>query len=523
MKRNHPTPNVSEETPLPSDSDEDEYEDMSTQKLKKMIDEGGLSQTTTGQLLTIFVKKVDERDAKYEKDMKGSTAKATTAVVPTSRMKAIREAVKERISFEGKDEDLVKDPRFKVAMESLEKNPITTTFDDVTLTVIWDKQRSRVGFHNPTPFTKHLKGKDVYKCQLDFCWLDENSRIWNFCKSHCPVNAYFVWDIKADVTTIAIVTPMNPKIGGYNNSDLQTYSKSKTAESVSTCLYNYMNSHKDSKTDLHVAVLRSFSKFEYSTEDFLAGEGNHHNMVAMSIMTMLYNSTCDVKDRVIFLNQDIYFRNRDGFQKNFFLKLKQVFEINGFIFKFTGEKKSTILLPNSLHPTVSYENLPSSYLARDNNTGEIYSGLKYEMRRKAKGQGSSTHTKGKKTALSDFDKTQIKRIYQFGHPQANLIKDKLKYTKLSKEEKEIHDEMKEKAERVETMGHMASLLAEILGLKINGRDIDFLCQKFSHFDDAYSKSVFRDIFGYLYGEVIEVEIPTMGKDDDGKIVWKFVK
>lgn len=48
----------------PSDSDEEEYEEMSTQKLKKIIDEGGLSQTTTTQLLGIFVKKVDERDAK---------------------------------------------------------------------------------------------------------------------------------------------------------------------------------------------------------------------------------------------------------------------------------------------------------------------------------------------------------------------------------------------------------------------------------------------------------------------------
>lgn len=49
-----------------SDSDE-EYENMSTQKLKRKIDEGGLSQTTTTQFFNILLKKIDERDEKYKK------------------------------------------------------------------------------------------------------------------------------------------------------------------------------------------------------------------------------------------------------------------------------------------------------------------------------------------------------------------------------------------------------------------------------------------------------------------------
>lgn len=91
----------------------------------------------------------------------------------------------------------------------------------------------------------------------------------------------------------------------------------------------------------------------------------------MSIMTTWHNSVCNVKDRVKFINQEIYFRYGDGFQKDFFVKLGQVFETNGFIFKITGDKKSTTVLPQSLNPSVSYDYLSSSYLARDNDTGEI--------------------------------------------------------------------------------------------------------------------------------------------------------
>lgn len=243
----------------------------------------------------------------------------------------------------------------------------------------------------------------------------------------------------------------------------------------------------------------------------------------MSVMTMLYNSVCDVKDRVKFINEEIHFRNCDGFQKDFFVKLRQIFEVNDFIFKITGEKKSTTVLPKSLHPAVSYGHLPSSYLARDTTTGEIYSGVKWGMKVHTKGAGSNGHTTAKKTALSDFDKSQINRVYQFAHPKADLIKDKKSYTRLSKGEKKIHLEMKEKAQRVETLGHISSLLAQMLGLKINSHDIIFMAQKFSHFDDSFSKSIFDDVFGYLYGEVVEVEIPMVVKDGDGNLIFQFVK
>lgn len=83
--------------------------------------------------------------------------------------------------------------------------------------------------------------------------------------------------------------------------------------------------------------------------------------------------------------------------------------------------------------------------------------------------------------------------------------------------------MKEQAQRVETLGHVSSLLTRMLGLKINGHDIIFIAQKFSHFDDSFSKSLFDDVFGYLFGEVVEVEIPPVVKDEDGNIIWKFVK
>lgn len=105
-----------------------------------------------------------------------STTAATTAViVPTLRLKSIREAVKIRISFGGEDKDLVQDSQFKVAMESLKKNPITTIFKGATLTALWDKKRSRLGVHDSTPYTGRPNGSHIYKCKLDLCWNDEKS------------------------------------------------------------------------------------------------------------------------------------------------------------------------------------------------------------------------------------------------------------------------------------------------------------------------------------------------------------
>ncbi|OXA55451.1 hypothetical protein Fcan01_09409 [Folsomia candida] len=486
MKRNHPDQNVSS-SPLQSDSDEEEYEEMSTQKLKKMINEvlqAGPSSTTTA------------------------------AAVPTSRLRAIMEAVKERILFKGKDEDLLHDPQFKVAMESVERNPISAVFQGVTLRALWDKKRSRFGYHDPTPHDNQPSGRKNYKCQLDSCWIDEASPAWNYCTTHSPTHVYFVRDIKSGVTAFCVITPPQ-KINGHTDKELNIYSKSKTAKAKSQSLVNYLKTNNN-------AVLRSFAKLIYSTENILAGEGNHHNMVALSMMIMLYNSVCGDNNRVKLINQEITFRNNDGCQKDFFEKLRRVFEINDFRFKVTGEKKSTTVLPKSLLPTISYPNLPSSYLARDTNTGEMYSGVKWSMVKRT-GDGSGGHSRAKKTGLSDFDKSHIKRIYQFAHPQAGVIEENRSYTRLTKEEKIIHDEMKEPAQRIETLGHMASILAHMLGLKVNGHEIIFLCQKFPHFDDSFSKSMFDDVFGYLYGEVLEVEIPTVIPINDGNIIWKFVK
>lgn len=243
--------------------------------------------------------------------------------------------------------------------------------------------------------------------------------------------------------------------------------------------------------------------------------------VAMSMMTMMHNSVCHVEDRVKFINQEIIFRNSDGFQKDFFEKLRKVLELNKFIFKITGEKKSTTILPQSLVPTVSYPKLPSSYLARDNNTGEIYSGLRYGMER-GRGVASIGHKRSKKTGLTGFDKSQIKRIYQFAHPRADLIKDNNSYTRFSVDEKNIHEEMKIQAHRIETLGHISSLFAQMLGLKINGHDIIFLCQKYQHFDDSFSEVLLNEVFGYMYGEVLAIDIPIVAKDDKGELIWKFL-
>lgn len=67
LQRSHPVhPDVSEPPPLQSDSEEEEYEDMSTQKLKKVVEEGGLTQTSTALILGIFMQKVDDRDEKLK-------------------------------------------------------------------------------------------------------------------------------------------------------------------------------------------------------------------------------------------------------------------------------------------------------------------------------------------------------------------------------------------------------------------------------------------------------------------------
>lgn len=258
--------------------------------------------------------------------------------------------------------------------------------------------------------------------------------------------------------------------------------------------------------------------------------------VALSLMTMIHNSVCENEDKIHLINEMIMFtKGVDEYETNFFPKLMAILEANGFKFQVTTEKKSTKFVPESLLSKVSYKNLPHVYLAKDEDDGRLYVGVRWGKGSRSKGEGSSSHKNNKKTALTNFPDEKKHRMYQQKHHKI----DDVKMVKAAKDflfnegadEEEIalktaqnviFDEMEVDAKKKEALAQFCCIVGKMLGVKVvNGHPTKLIFQKYHHYDDGFSLSLFTHFFGYIFGCGIEVEIPKLVKDDNGKVLLKL--
>lgn len=128
----------------------------------------------------------------------------------------------------------------------------------------------------------------------------------------------------------------------------------------------------------------------------------------------------------------------------------------------------------------------------------------------------------RKQPYQSLQKKNITRLYQFNHPNIEEVKMVKRWSEKTTHQIVIFNEMKTKASEIESMGQIACIVAKMLEVQINDHPIKLLNQKFAHFDDGFHKSEFQGLFGYLFGCGVEVDIPPLVKDENGKVVWQML-